>query len=140
MNDKIDESLNIMPMDKDPKESTEVSTEVKHTSDKAREIENDYKMARDNIYALMQNGANAMEELKEVASQTQQARAYEVLSTMMKTMLDANKDLIEISEKKNKEAVEEEKEQKTVNNNHLYVGSSAELLKILKEKEENNGN
>lgn len=126
-----------MPLD-ESKEKTEM-VPYEETNSKAEEKERDLKFARDNLYGLIEHGASSLEELKQVAEQSQHPRAYEVLSTMIKTLLDANKDLIDVSEKKNKEAVEE-KQQERVQNNNLFVGSTADLLNMLdrdKDKDDN---
>jgi hypothetical protein len=68
----------------------------------------------------------------EVARQSQHPRAYEVVSTLMKTLADANKDLIEVSTKKNEDKDAEDKGPEVVNNN-LFVGSTADLQKMLKD-------
>ena len=84
----------------------------------------------------METGRSAMEEMLEIAKQSEQPRAFEVVSTLMKTLLDANKDFADISSKK-KYALEEingpkEAAQTNVTNNNLIV-STADLLKMLKD-------
>jgi transcriptional accessory protein Tex/SPT6 len=69
----------------------------------------------------------------EVARQSQHPRAYEVVSTIMKTLMDANKDLIEVSQKKNVKEDKSESPDSGVVNNNLFVGSTAELQKMLKD-------
>ena len=95
----------------------------------------DIETVRQNIQGIMETGKSAMEEMLEIAKQSEQPRAFEVVSTLMKTMLDANKDFADISSKK-KYAKEEllgpkEAAQTNVTNNNLIV-STADLLKMLK--------
>jgi len=135
MNKKIDESLNLVPFEDIEQTNDLVKEEKSHepkSSDKS-EKERDLEFARGNLYALIEHGSSSLEELKDVAMQSQHPRAYEVLSTMIKTLLDANKDLIDISTVKNPEPVEKEK---PVQNNHLYVGSTAELMKLLNKSDD----
>lgn len=97
------------------------------------EADRDYKYARDNFYNVIEKGTQALEELLDVASQSQHPRAYEVLATTMKTLIDANKDLVELSRKKNEEQApkgEQTSGGKVTNN--LFVGSTAELQQIMR--------
>jgi hypothetical protein len=93
---------------------------------------NDYEYARRNNYDIIEKGMSALEDIIDIAKQSESARAFEVATNLMKTMLDANKDLLELAQK-NKELTREDKiTDKQVTNNNLFVGSSAELLKMLK--------
>jgi hypothetical protein len=94
------------------------------------EADRDYKYARDNFYNVIEKGTQALEDLLDVASQSQHPRAYEVLATTMKTLIDANKDLVELSRKKNDEPLPKTEAGKVTNN--LFVGSTAELQQIMR--------
>lgn len=98
--------------------------------DPSSETERDYKYARQNFIDIIEKGAEALEELMDVARQSQHPRAYEVLATTMKTLIDANKDLVEMSRKNNPEP--EEKPSGKVTNN-LFVGSTNDLQQILRD-------
>jgi hypothetical protein len=95
----------------------------------------DLETARQNIQGVMQTGEEAMREMLEIAKQSEHPRAFEVVSTLMKTVLDANKDFADMSTKKRfvKEEINGPKEaaQTNVTNNNLIV-STADLLKMLK--------
>ena len=96
---------------------------------------NDYEYARQNMYDIIEKGSSALEDIVDIAKQSESPRAFEVVTNLIKTLADANKDLMELA-KKNKELVKEDPSNegpKTVNNN-LFVGSSAELLKMIKDK------
>lgn len=96
---------------------------------------NDYEYARQNMYDIIEKGSSALEDIVDIAKQSESPRAFEVVTNLIKTLADANKDLMELA-KKNKELVKEDPTNegpKTVNNN-LFVGSSAELLKMIKDK------
>ena len=76
-----------------------------------------------------------MDDMLNVAQQMQHPRAYEVLATLIKTLSDTNKDLLDLHKKKRElEIGDDSQGPKTINNN-LFVGSTAELQKLLK----NNG-
>ena len=102
------------------------------TNSKDADIESDYKYARTNLYNAIERGSDALEELVELAKQSQSPRAFEIVGQMIKTLTDANKDLLEV-QKKVKDLKKEE-QQKGPNNvtNALFVGNTAELQKLIK--------
>jgi len=101
-----------------------------HENDSTKEIDTDTKYVRQNLYDLIEKGHRSVDELLAVADQSQHPRAYEVLSTMIKTLGDMNKDLLDMHEKKQKLLGQKAEVPDTVNNN-LYVGSTSDLLKLL---------
>lgn len=132
MIDEISNSLGLAPMDevvegnvvvkKDNLPDT-VSTNVDYA-------DKDYDYARTNFYNIIETGTEALEQMLDVAKASEHPRAYEVVSTIMKTLVDANKDLVNMSEKKNPS---EEKQFDGKVNNNLFVGSTAELQQLLKD-------
>lgn len=95
----------------------------------------DIEQARSNIKNIIEYGDDSLKEMIALAKQSESPRAFEVASTLMKTLLDANKDFVDMSTKK-KYAVEEkngpkEAAQQNVTNNNLIL-STAELIKMLK--------
>lgn len=96
------------------------------------DVEDDFQYARGNMIALIEKGQEALSGILDVANMSQQPRSYEVVATLMKSLADANKDLMELSKKK-KELVksDESKGPSTVNNN-MFVGNAADLLKMIK--------
>lgn len=129
MNNKIDEYLDMVPID-DFRE-VEIVKEKREPSQQ----ENDFEYARENFYNVIEKGTQALEQMMDVARASEHPRAYEVISTLMKTLVDANKDLVEMGNKKAKQ--EEPKEEKKVTNNNLFVGSTSELQQMLKQMREN---
>jgi|SRR6056300_120239 hypothetical protein len=139
-NDIISDSLGM----KTVKETTIIDVENDHPlpttyrpslHDKGNEIDTDTKYVRQNLYDLIEKGHRSIDELLNVADQSQHPRAYEVLATMIKTMGDMNKDLLDMHEKKQKLTGEKPEVPETVNNN-LYVGSTSDLLKLLNKDDE----
>ena len=95
-------------------------------------IVDDFEYARGNMIAVIEKGREALSGILDVATMSQHPRSYEVVATLVKAVADANKDLLELSKKrKDLEKVENGGPQ-TVNNN-LYLGSTADLLKLLKD-------
>jgi len=94
---------------------------------------NDFETARANIHEVIQNGQEAMFKLGEIANSSQHPRAFEVLAKLMETMLQANKDLMELQSKIreiNSADAPMNEHAKTINNN-LFVGSTSELQKMI---------
>jgi len=126
--DKIGQSLGLEPIDSIEGEIIEPTKQKVELTDE----ENDYKYARENFYNVIEKGTDALEQMLDVARASEHPRAYEVVSTLMKTLVDANKDLVAMGEKK--KAKEEPKEEgKNVTNNNLFVGSTAQLQQMLKD-------
>ena len=102
------------------------------SSSSTEDIKKDYEYTRGNLYSLIEKGQEAINGILELAQETEQARAYEVAGQLIKNVADATDKLMEL-QKKLKE-VEEEKQIKgpSTVNNALFVGSTAELAKMLK--------
>jgi len=97
-------------------------------------IKNDYDYARDNLYNIIEKGNAALDDIMDIAKQSESARAFEVVTNLIKTMADANKDLLDLAKKKKELDKTAEQEQPNITNNNLFVGSSADLLKMIKDK------
>lgn len=95
-------------------------------------VDNDIEFARRNYYDILVKGGAALEEMIEVARATEHPRAYEVFSTMMKTMADVNGNLVDLH-KKHKEIKKSDIPALSTGttNNNVYVGSTADLQKML---------
>ena len=93
----------------------------------------DIELARQNVKNIIDLGDDAVAEMVEIAKQSESPRAFEVVSTLMKTLLDANKEYVEISTKKKfaKDEQEHGKPETNITNNNLIV-STADLLKMIK--------
>ena len=96
--------------------------------------DNDYEYARNNLYDIIDKGTSALEDMVDIARQSESPRAFEVVTNLIKTLAETNKDLLELAKKqKELDKKEDSGDPRTVNNN-LFVGSSAELLKMIKDK------
>jgi hypothetical protein len=96
------------------------------------DIEKDYEYTRGNLYSIIEKGQEAINGILELAQDSEMPRAYEVAGQLIKSVSDATDKLMDL-QKKLKD-VEEEKQSKGPNtvNNALFVGSTAELAKLLK--------
>jgi hypothetical protein len=102
-----------------------------------QEIDSDYKYARENLYGVIEKGTEALDTLIELAKASEHPRAFEVVSQLTKTLVDANKDLLDI-QKKVKDLKKSEKEDQPKNvTNALFIGSTAELQKLVNGRSEN---
>lgn len=99
--------------------------------DEADLIEDDYDFARKNLRDIIYRGTQALDNIIDVADQSESPRAYEVVSNLMGQLTDANKKLLELAGQRKKLKEVGDEGPKTVNNN-LFVGSSADLLKMIK--------
>ena len=98
-------------------------------------IEEDYNYARENLKSIINSAQSSIEDLSSIASTSESPRAYEVLSALMKTIVDANKDLLELQRKV--KLLKDEGPSKPSNvTNALFVGSTTELQKLIKQETE----
>jgi len=100
-------------------------------SKEAEENLKDIELAKQNIENIINLGDDAVKEMTSIAKQSESPRAFEVVSTLMKTLLDANKDYVEMSTKKRYAKEEANPAKQEVTNNNLIV-STADLLKMIK--------
>jgi hypothetical protein len=150
-NDPIEQALGLRPIEEMTIDSdfTASDTEVVpalsvnttmpvviSTSADEDETVQDIELARSNIKNIIEYGDDSLKEMINLAKQSESPRAYEVAATLMKTLLDANKDFVEMSTKKKyaKEEILHPKDEAAttnVTNNNLIL-STADLLKMLK--------
>jgi hypothetical protein len=135
---KIDKELGVVeviPWDDDenirPKKS-----EVSHYSvelTKEDDIDNDYKYQRENFYNLVERGTDAIDGILELAKEGEHPRAYEVAGNLIKQVAEVAEKLGDLQEKMRKLKEVPDRAPRNVTN-ALFVGSTAELQKMLKEK------
>lgn len=123
--EKLNELLNI---------DTEIKKETKlvKVPERAKNIETDYRYARENLYNLVERGQDAIDGILELSKETEHPRAYEVAGQLIKTVGETAEKLIDLQSKLKK--LEGEEQKVGTQHNHLYVGSTSELQKFLKKK------
>ena len=101
------------------------------------DIEKDYEYTRGNLYSIIEKGQEAINGILELAQESEMPRAYEVAGQLIKSVSDATDKLMDL-QKKLKD-VEEEKVAKGPSNvtNALFVGSTADLAKLIKKEDAN---
>ena len=96
-------------------------------------INNDYDYSRDTLYELIEKGKDALENMIEVARESEHPRGYEVLSGLIKNVADVNDKLQDLN-KKQKQLNDDEKLPQVENQqNNYYLGSTSDIQKMLKE-------
>ena len=98
------------------------------------DVQDDYKYARNNLYHVIDKGNEALDYLLELAKASEHPRAFEVVGQITKTLVDANNNLLDLQKKIKDLSKNEDKPQNVTNS--LFVGSTDELLKLLKNKDE----
>lgn len=111
-----------------------VLPETNHQDEK---IEQDYERTRANLHALLQQGQDALIHALEVAKSSEHPRAFEVVGNLMNQLADINEQILKLHERKQKLDGPKEKESKgetknVTNNNAIFVGSTNELNKLIK--------
>lgn len=145
----IEEVLDILPEDSEIKDLTEIQDgsiiEIQDEKDEfSKEMQDsrrkDYKFARKNLKNAMEIGNEALEDLIEIAKNSQQPRAYEVIATLVKNVSDASDKLMDVNKKLHEIEIIAEPEKNLKNmeklelnqqNNTYYVGSTADLQELI---------
>ena len=127
--DIIDEALGAVELAKSEPVEKKVIPRPQETDD----IENDYKYQRENFYNLVEKGTDAIEGILEIARESEHPRTYEVAGNLIKQVAEVTEKLGELQEKMKRLKEVPNNAPKSVTN-ALYVGSTAELQKLLKGK------
>ena len=93
--------------------------------------QNDYNYSRETYYELIEKGKDALDNMIDVARESEHPRAYEVLAGLLKNVSDVNDKLMELNKKQ--KALEQQNETKQVENqqNNYYIGSTAAIQRLL---------
>ncbi len=132
----VSSALDMTPLPVAVKEEEEVAMDT--LPDES--VKDDFEYARDNMRQLIHKGQNALDGILTIASGSEHPRAYEVAAALMKTMAETNKDLLELQktkkvlQKEDPKAPQLEGPQNVTNN--LFVGSTAELQKMLRDQQD----
>jgi hypothetical protein len=97
------------------------------------DIKKDYEYTRANLYSLIEKGQEAIDGIMELAAESDQPRAYEVAGQLIKSVGDVTDKLIDLQKKLKDIEDENVKTTNNVTNNAVFVGSTSELSKLLKQ-------
>ena len=114
------------------------NSELQKSQTRAENVEKDYDYTRGNLYSLIEKGQEAINGIMEVAGETASPRAYEVAGQLIKSVADTTDKLADLHKKVKDIEADNPKTQNTVTNNALFVGSTSELSKMLKDGMLNN--
>ena len=138
IDDKLNQTLDVQPVE--VHEVTEVHEGdleyVDISKERESDIQDDYDFRRETLYQLIGTGKDAMDNLLQLAKESDHPRAYEVFGQLLRSNADLVKELTQLQIEMNK--IENEKggkgPNKVVNNNSVFVGNTNELLEMLKGK------
>ena len=133
--DSLNEEFNV---DNDIVQKTEIiKNEIGGIKTLSDDIKKDYDYTRGNLYSIIEKGQEAINGILEIAQESEMPRAYEVAGQLIKNVADATDKLMEL-QKKLKDVEEESQKGPSTVNNALFVGSTADLAKMLKGMNDSN--
>jgi hypothetical protein len=134
LNKNLSEIFDVTPVTEEKKSTLPVASVHYDESDAKQDLTDAYQQSKENIQGIIDQGKQAMEDILEIAKAGQHPRAFEVYGGLLKNMVDANKELLNIQ----KQIREMDSSKKETNNTTIdkaiFVGSTSELSKLLKGK------
>ncbi len=127
LNDTFNVSGEIVPS------SEIIENKIEKITSTVDDVKKDYEYTRGNLYSIIEKGQEAINGILELAQESEMPRAYEVAGQLIKNVADATDKLMDL-QKKLKDIEEEKPKGPTTVNNALFVGSTAELAKLLKQQ------
>ena len=121
----VEENKSLIPVTKEPIDSIDLKTDLVDA----------YEQSKSNLQDLIDNGKDAMEELRQIASAGQHPRAFEVYATLLKNVVEANDRLLK-TQKEMREMDGKKKEGDTRIDKAVFIGSTSELNRLLRGKDE----
>ena len=122
-NDPIGDALNMNPMQP-----------LLSTSQRKSLVPTDYEYARGSMITVIEKGNEALSDMLSVAQQSQQPRAYEVVAQLIQSSLEANNKLMDLHRRMKEIKKQERSNSTSITNNSIYVGSTSDLQKLIKEQ------
>lgn len=130
--DPISKALDLTPLNQ-LNGPVEVLPAVTDNGDE--QVQDDFEYARNNLRDVIEKGQQALVGIMDVAAMSQHPRSYEVVADLMTSVVNANKDLLELQKKK-KDLLKKEEGKSGSTTNNLFVGTTADLLKLIKAKKQ----
>lgn len=131
---QIDQALDLTPIDNILPAVSQIAEIDPSTPD----VQTDFEYARGNMIAAIEKGQEALSNVLDVAGMSQQPRAYEVAAKLVDSLVAANKDLLVLSKQRQELSGSAGQSNKpTTVNNNLFVGTTADLQKLIKQQNEN---
>jgi hypothetical protein len=135
LNKALSDVFDVTPIPEEKKEKLPTVSAKYNQPDLKQDLTDAYQQSKENLQGIIDQGQEAMEEILQIAKAGQHPRAFEVYGTLLKNMVDANKELLNI-QKQMREMDEEKKKSSGTNiDKAIFVGSTAELNKLIRGKE-----
>ena len=137
LNKNLSEIFDINPLEvPEKKTSTQVVSVNYNEPDMKQDLTDAYQQSKENLQELIDQGKEAMDEILQVAKAGQHPRAFEVYGGLLKNVIDANKELLAIQKQMRDMDVNAKKDKGGTNmDKAIFIGSTAELNKLIKGKE-----
>ena len=126
----LDETFNVTPVEVEV-EKVNRKSQIEEIKSSVEDVRKDYEYTRGNLYSIIEKGQEAINGILELAQESETPRAYEVAGQLIKNVSDATDKLMDLQKKLKDVSEEKESGPKNVTN-ALFVGSTAELQKLLK--------
>lgn len=133
--DKLNQTFDVDPIEVKEEKTTQiekVEDQIEKFKNSTEDIRKDYEYTRGNLYSIIEKGQEAINGILELAQESEMPRAYEVAGQLIKNVSDATDKLMDLQKKLKDINKEEDKKGPTTVNNALFVGSTADLQKMLK--------
>ena len=132
--EKLDETFNVEPTEVEVEKVEKVEQQIEMIKSQSDDIKKDYDYTRGNLYSIIEKGQEAIDGILDLAQESEMPRAYEVAGQLIKNVADATDKLLTLQQKLKDVTEEKETKGPTTVNNALFVGSTAELQKLLKQQ------
>lgn len=132
LNKNLSEIFDVTPVPEEKKEKLPTVSVSYNKPDIESDLTDAYQQSKENLQGIIDQGHEAMEEILNIAKAGQHPRAFEVYGTLLKNMVDANKELLNI-QKQMREMDKKKEVNNTTIDKAIFVGSTADLGKLLKD-------
>jgi hypothetical protein len=130
----LSEIFDVTTIEETKKEKLPTVTTKYNEPDIEQDLNDAYQQSKENLQGIIDQGKEAMEEILNVAKAGQHPRAFEVYGTILKNMVDANKELLNIQKQIREMDGKKKETNNTTIDKAIFVGSTAELSKLIKGK------
>ena len=134
LNKNLSEVFVVEPVKEIKKEKLPVVQQNYIDPDMKQDLTDAYQQSKENLQAIIDQGKEAMDEILQIAKVGQHPRAFEVYGTILKNMVDANKELLAIQKQMREMDGKAKESTNTTIDKAIFVGSTSELSKLLKGK------
>lgn len=131
----MEKIFDVTPVNEEKKKSSEIVAVKYNEPDVKQDLTDAYQQSKENLQEIIDQGKDAMEVILQIAKDGQHPRAFEVYGTLLKNMVDANKELLNIQKTMRDMDGKKKGDGDTKIDKAIFVGSTAELNKLLNNKE-----